>query len=292
MSITFLIPVFNEVKTVKKAIEETISLNISNKEIIIIDNGSTDGTPEIIKDYKDHENIKIILQKKNLGFGNSIREGFLQSSKEFIYLQFGDLEYDINTSLEMLKKTQEQNLDAMFGSRLKNLKNFTELCKATFNNPAYLATLICTFLINFLYNKNFTDIIGAKLYRKETVKHVLPKTSGQGFDFEVVSFLCKRNLNVDEVFIKYKPRENFSDKKIKEPEDNMRYAEKKAVRIMNNGLNNQMDTGKLNRREKRDRELLKTKQDNTQTFGPLTTKEEDRLQKLSMKEMKDNNANY
>ena len=85
---------------------------------------------------------------------------------------------------------------------------------------------------------------------------------------------------------------NFSGEKIKEPEDNMRYAEKKAVRIMNNGLNNQMDTGKLNRREKRDRELLKTKQANTQTFGPLTTKEEDRLQKLSMKEMKDNNANY
>ena len=85
---------------------------------------------------------------------------------------------------------------------------------------------------------------------------------------------------------------NFSGEKIKEPEDNMRYAEKKAVRIMNNGLNNQMDAGKLNRREKRDRELLKTKQDNTQTFGPLTTKEEDRLQKLSMKEMKDNNANY
>ena len=215
MSITFLIPVFNEVKTVKKAIEETISLNISNKEIIIIDNGSTDGTPEIIKDYKDHENIKIILQKKNLGFGNSIREGFLQSSKEFIYLQFGDLEYDINTSLEMLKKTQEQNLDAMFGSRLKNLNNLTQLCKTTFNNPAYLATLICTFLINFFYNKNFTDIIGAKLYRKETVKHVLPKTSGQGFDFELVSFLSKRNLNIDEVFIKYKPRENFSDKKIK-----------------------------------------------------------------------------
>ena len=50
---------------------------------------------------------------------------------------------------------------------------------------------------------------------------------------------------------------NFSDKKIKEPEDNMRYAEKKAVRLMNNGLNNEMDTGKLNRREKRDRELLK-----------------------------------
>ena len=215
MSITFLIPVYNEVKTVKKAIEESINLNIPNKEVIIIDNGSTDGTPEIIKEYQHQKNIKIILQKKNLGFGNSIREGFKQSSKEFIYLQFGDLEYDINTSLEMLKMTQEQNLDAMFGSRLKNLKNFIELSKTTFKNPAYLATLICTFLINLFYNKNFTDIIGAKLYRKETVKHVLPKTSGQGFDFELVSLICKKKLKVNEVFIKYKPRENFSDKKIK-----------------------------------------------------------------------------
>ena len=215
MSITFLIPVYNEEKTVKKAIEETINLNIPDKEIIIIDNGSTDKTPEIINEYQHHQDIKIILQEKNLGFGNSIREGFLKSSKEFIYLQFGDLEYDINTSIEMLKKTQDQSLDAMFGSRLKNINNLFELFKTILNNPAYLATLICTFLINFFYNKSFTDIIGAKLYRKKTVQYILPKTSGQGFDFELVSLLCKRNLKVDEVFISYKPRENFSDKKIK-----------------------------------------------------------------------------
>ena len=93
MSITFLIPVYNEVKTVKRAIEETINLNIPDKEIIIIDNGSTDKTPEIINEYQHHQDIKIILQEKNLGFGNSIREGFMQSSKKFVYLQFGDLEY-------------------------------------------------------------------------------------------------------------------------------------------------------------------------------------------------------
>lgn len=215
MSITFLIPVFNEAKTVKKAIEETIQLNIPNKEIIIIDNGSTDGTQDIIKEFINSKNVKIILQKKNLGFGNSIREGFLQSSKEFIYLQFGDLEYDIKSSIEMLNETQEKKLDAMFGSRLKNINNLIQLFKTILKNPAYLATLICTFLINFFYNKNFTDIIGAKLYRKETVQNILPKTSGQGFDFELVSLICKKNLKVDEVFIKYKPRENFSEKKIK-----------------------------------------------------------------------------
>ena len=215
MSITFLIPVYNEVKTVKNAIEEAIEIEIPSKEIIIIDNGSTDGTPEIIKAYQDHDNIKIILQEKNLGFGNSIREGFLHSTKEFIYLQFGDLEYDIKTSFEMLKKTQEQNLDAMFGSRLKNLSSLIELSKLIIKKPAYLATVICTFLINFFYNKKFTDIIGGKLYRKETIKDVLPKISGQGFDFELVSLICKKNLKVGEIFINYKPRENFSDKKIK-----------------------------------------------------------------------------
>ena len=215
MSITFLIPVYNEVKTVKNAIEEAIEIEIPSKEIIIIDNGSTDGTPEIIKAYQDHDNIKIILQEKNLGFGNSIREGFLHSTKEFIYLQFGDLEYDIKTSFEMLKKTQEQNLDAMFGSRLKNLSSLIELSKSIIKKPAYLATVICTFLINFFYNKKFTDIIGGKLYRKETIKDVLPKISGQGFDFELVSLICKKNLKVGEIFINYKPRENFSDKKIK-----------------------------------------------------------------------------
>ena len=77
---------------------------------------------------------------------------------------------------------------------------------------------------------------------------------------------------------------NFSDKKIKEPEDNMRYAERKAVRLMNNGLNNEMETDKLNRKEKRDKELLKTKEENSDTFGPLTTKEKERLNELLIKQ--------
>lgn len=215
MSITFLIPVFNEVKTVRKAIEEAIEIDIESKEILIIDNCSTDGTQEIINEFQDHDNIKIILQEQNLGFGNSIKEGFAYSTKKFIYLQFGDLEYDINTSFEMVKTIQEKNFDVIFGSRLKNINSFTELCKLIIKNPAYLATLICTFLINFFYNKKFTDIIGAKLYRKEAVKSTFPKVDGPGFDFELVSLICKKNLKVDEVFIKYKPRENFSDKKIK-----------------------------------------------------------------------------
>ena len=64
MSITFLIPIFNEVKTVRKAIEETIKLDVTSKEIIIIDNNSTDGSKDIIEEYRNKENIHIIYQKK------------------------------------------------------------------------------------------------------------------------------------------------------------------------------------------------------------------------------------
>jgi glycosyltransferase involved in cell wall biosynthesis len=212
MSITFLIPIFNEVKTVRKAIEETIKLDVTSKEIIIIDNNSTDGSKDIIEKYRNKENIHIIYQKKNLGFGNSIQDGFLKSSNEFIYIQYGDLEYDINASIEMLKLIKKKNLDVVFASRLKNINNIRDKLKEVFKKPSYLATLFCTFLINWFYGKNFTDIIGTKLYRKEMIQPIVPKTSGQGFDFELVSLISKRNLSVEEVHIKYTPRENRSEK--------------------------------------------------------------------------------
>ena len=215
MSITFLIPIYNEVKTVRKAIEETIKLDVPSKEIVIIDNNSTDGSKNIINEYRDKENIHIIYQNKNLGFGNSIQDGFLKSSRDFIYIQYGDLEYDINASIKMLKLIKEKNLDVVFASRLKNVKTFKDFYRALLKKPSYLATIFCTSLVNLLYDKKFTDIIGTRLYRKDIFIPIIPKTSGQGFDFELASLIAKKSLKVEEVFIDYVPRENSSEKKIK-----------------------------------------------------------------------------
>ena len=215
MSITFLIPIYNEVKTVRQAIEETIKLNIPDKEIIIIDNKSTDGSRDIIDEYKSRENIHVIFQEKNLGFGNSIQDGFSKSSNEFIYIQYGDLEYDIEKSIEMLKIIKEKNLDVVFASRLKNIKSSKDMLRKIIKKPSFIATVFCTFLINLLYRKKFTDIIGTRLYRREVIFPLIPKTSGQGFDFELASIISKKNLNVEEVFIQYTPRKNSSEKKIK-----------------------------------------------------------------------------
>jgi len=207
--ITYVVLVWNEVKTIKKAIQDVESIKYSNKEIIVIDNNSTDGTVGILKKFK---NIKIIYRKKNLGAGQSTLTGIKKAKGEYIYIQFSDLEYDHNRSIDMLNYAIKKNLDIVLGSRLKNKKS---ICKLILKKPAYLATILTTFLVNLFYKKNFTDIIGAKLYKTETVKKIPFNSFHTGFDFEFISRACKRNLKIGEISIKYKARTNSKDKKIK-----------------------------------------------------------------------------
>jgi len=210
MKLTYLVTVYNEVKTVKKAIQQVIGIKYKNKEIIVIDNGSTDGSQKIIKRFKK---IKKILRKRNLGIGKTMEVGFKRATGDFIFIQYSDLEYDYKRSIYMMNYAIKNNLDIVLGSRLTN-KNISVL-KIILYKPAYLATIICTFLINIFYKKNFTDIIGAKLYKKSSILKIPINSYKYGFDFEFLSRACKKKLEIDEVPIKYKPRKNFSEKKIK-----------------------------------------------------------------------------
>lgn len=218
MDITYLVTVFNEVKTVKQSIQDVISLNIKNKEIVIIDNGSTDGSSNIVNEFKDYENITVIIQEKNLGFANTIKQGIKISKGEFIYIQFSDLEYDHHKSIEMLKIAKRDKVDVVLGSRLKNDNNNSfNLLNNLIKKPSYIATLLCTFLINIFYRKNLTDIIGSRLYNKESILKILEKSTspGPGFDFELVSLMCKHQFKIEEIFTNYTPRANSAEKKIK-----------------------------------------------------------------------------
>ena len=218
MDITYLVTVFNEVKTVKQSIQDVVSLNIKNKEIVIIDNGSTDGSTNIVNEFKDRENITVIIQEKNLGFANTIKQGIKISKGEFIYIQFSDLEYDHHKSIEMLELAKKDKVDVVLGSRLKNNNNNRfNLLNNLIKKPSYIATLLCTFLINILYRRNLTDIIGSRLYNKESILKILEKTTsrGAGFDFELVSLMCKYQFKIKEIYTSYTPRENNAEKKIK-----------------------------------------------------------------------------
>jgi glycosyltransferase involved in cell wall biosynthesis len=212
--LTIVVTVFNEKKTILKAIEEVKDLNI-DKEIIVIDNFSTDGTVEILKGIKD-DSIKIIFQPENYGYGQSVVTGLSLAKGEYAFIQFSDLEYDISAVYNMLDLISKDGLDAVFGSRYYNIKkNFFTVFSMVKQRPYSLGSIITTFLINVFYKRNFTDIIGTKLYRVSSFKKINFKPPKVGFDFEVVSRLCKHGYRIKEVPVKYKPRNHEEGKKIK-----------------------------------------------------------------------------
>ena len=212
LKITYIVTVYNEVKTVEKAIKDVVSINYPNKEIIVIDNCSKDGSAEIIKKLK-RKKLKIILRKKNIGYGNSVITGIKKATGDYIFIQYADLEYDHKRSIYMMHYANKKKLDVVLGSRYKNNKK--SVLGLLIKRPSYLASLITTYLINTFYGHNFTDIIGGKLYKRESIKKIRSNSRKQGFDFEFMSIICKKKLKIGEVFIKYKPRKNFSEKKIK-----------------------------------------------------------------------------
>ena len=213
MIITFLIPVYNEVKTIEKAITEVLELKNVNKQIIIIDNCSTDGSTEIVKKFQNLKNVEIILKSQNLGFGDSIKQGLKLAIGELIYIQYADLEYHIDGFELMLKKMLETKSDCIFGERYIKT-TFFENIKRIINRPAYLATFFTTALINIFYNQRLEDIIGAKLYRTEKIKSI-KIDANVAFDFELVSKMHKNKFKIEKTLVPYKPRENSSEKKIK-----------------------------------------------------------------------------
>lgn len=211
MKLTIIVPVFNEARTILRAIEEAKKIDVE-KEIIVIDNCSTDGTREILKGLKD-SSIKVIFQDKNYGFGNTIKTGLSLTKGEYIFVQMSDLEYDYRHCLWMLEMAEEQNYDAVFGSRLKNNKE--NKLKIIWKRPEYIASFICTFLINTWYKKNFTDVLGTRFYRTKSVKQVPITTLGVGFEFEHISRMCKYGYKIGEVGVPYKPRQRRREKKIR-----------------------------------------------------------------------------
>jgi glycosyltransferase involved in cell wall biosynthesis len=214
MKLTIIVTCFNEKATILKAIEEARNLNI-DKEIIVVDNCSTDGTLEILKRFKD-DSIKVVFQTKNYGYGQSVRTGAFLAKGEFIYVQYADLEYDIEAVYEMLALIERENLDAIFGSRLYKIKkSMLSVFKLIKERPYYLGTLITTFLINLFYKRRFTDIIGTRLYRTSSFRKINIESSGFGFDFEVVSRLCKKNFRIKEMLVSYKARNVKEGKKVK-----------------------------------------------------------------------------
>tara|TARA_B100000131_G_scaffold283231_1_gene291024 strand:+ start:1986 stop:2711 length:726 start_codon:yes stop_codon:yes gene_type:complete len=213
--ITYYISCYNEVNTIIEAINDIVDLPVEKKEIIVVDNNSYDGTIEKLKNYQiENPKVKIIFNQKNLGSESFLIAKNIAKGKYF-YNHHADREYDHLKTLEMLELAEKNNLDVVFGSRLKK-KIITEgYIKLLKKNIYYLGTIVLTSICNILYRKKFTDILGTKLFKLESIINIPYDTLAMHTgEFYYVSRLMGSHLKMSEIEIDYSPRK-FGRKSIK-----------------------------------------------------------------------------
>ena len=212
MKLSIIICVYNEVGTIIELVHKVLSQKLSydlEKEIIIIDNNSQDGTKLKLKHLEKHKEIKVIYQKKNMGKGNSIIQGIKFSTGDLVIFQDADLEYNPKDYNNLIKKLIIEDLDAVYGSRVLNNKKYH---RYKLNEKV---VILYTKLINFLYKTNFTDsATNYKLIRAPILKKFKLISKSFAIDFEITINLGIHKCKCAELPIDYNPRSYAEGKKI------------------------------------------------------------------------------
>ena len=174
MKLSIIIPVFNEQNYIKETIDKVVKINVRHlkKEIIVINDGSTDKTKIILNKLKEkYKEIKLIENRKNAGKGASLKKGFIQSTGDIVIVQDADLEYSPDNYSHLIEPFLRHNAEVVYGSRFIS------------NQPRrilyywhYLGNLILTTLSNILTNLNLTDMeTGYKVFKGDLIRKIAPK---------------------------------------------------------------------------------------------------------------------
>ena len=209
MKVSIIIPVFNELKTIDIIINKIIEINLI-KEIIVIDDFSTDGTREKLSNDIKNKIDQLILNDKNFGKGYSIRQGIAKSKGDIILIQDADLEYDPSEYHKLLKPFVKYNADVVYGSRFIG----SEEKKVLFFWHT-LGNKFLTLFSNILTNLNLTDMECCyKVFKSEVIKNIKLTENRFGFEPEITAKISKKDLKIFEVGISYNGRKYSEGKKI------------------------------------------------------------------------------
>jgi len=208
--ITVLIPIFNEVNTLKTILQKVEEANFCGleKEIILIDDFSTDGTREILKELADK--YKIFYHDKNLGKGAALRTGFEHVTGDITVIQDADLEYEPVDYEPLVQLILDGKADVAYGSRLSGGKP-----SRSFMFTHLLGNKVLTLMTNILYNTTLTDMETCyKAFRTEFIKGIEIKSNRFDFEPEITAKVLKRGARLYELPISYYGREYDEGKKI------------------------------------------------------------------------------
>jgi dolichol-phosphate mannosyltransferase len=199
--LSVVMPVYNEKKTIREIIKQVTKVPIK-KEIIITDDGSTDGTREILKnEYSKRKDIRLFFHKENMGKGAATRTGLKHITGDIVIIQDADLEYDPRDYTKLIKPIEEGRTQVVYGSRFLEGKN-----KHAYDTNMF-GVKVLTMMANILYNAKITDEPTCyKVFSKKAIKSVNLKCKRFEFCPEVTAKIRKKGFKILELPINYNAR--------------------------------------------------------------------------------------
>lgn len=209
VKVSVIIPVYNELTTVEPAVKAVLAVKEAD-EIIIVDDGSTDGTRDLYPAIQAlDESIRVILHDRNMGKGAAVRTGFAQASGDIYLIQDADLEYDPRDYPALLRPIVEGRAAVVYGSRFRGGPTKTMFFWHMVGNR------MLTFVTNIVYNTILTDMETCyKVFRADVVRDIPLRAKGFEFEPEITSKVLKRGHRIYEVPISYNGREFDEGKKL------------------------------------------------------------------------------
>jgi glycosyltransferase involved in cell wall biosynthesis len=210
--LSIIIPAYNEKATIEKLVEriEQVGIDGMEKEIIIIDDGSNDGTKEILTGLENK--YRIITNEENMGKGNAVRKGFQSATGDVLIIQDADLEYDPQDQIVLLAPIMQGRADVVYGSRFIGSKPHRVMFVWH-----YMGNRFLTMLSNLLTNLNLTDMeTGYKAFNRKAIDKFKDKITSQrfGIEPELTALAAKNKLRICEVGVAYYGRTYEEGKKI------------------------------------------------------------------------------
>lgn len=220
MRLTIIVPVFNEEKTIAKLLKRVteVALPGVEKEIIVVDDGSTDATASEIRSAKladETRNFKIFRHSKNLGKGTAIKTGIKKATGDYMLIQDADLEYNPKDIPRLLTPILDGTASVVYGTRLKRLPNFARDERTPRFLIHYLGNRLLSFLTSVLYGQWITDMETCyKLFPKQALEDIKLRSRSFDFEPEITAKLLKRGYKILELPIATNPRGYSEGKKL------------------------------------------------------------------------------